>query len=399
MTRTRTRMLRTAVLVLGCTASLAWAQNAPAAGWTSASNLPPVIIDYFYQGGCPECTRVKSEIMPDLIAEYAGLYVLHGRDLGIESNIIALARYQDALGITGNQPVCMVLDYSHVLNGFAEISRRLFERLDSCIADRLEPGWHEPLPIEVNISDSRSILASRARRFTLPAVLAAGFADSLNPCAVGTLVFFMSMLAVSGIAGRRLVLVGACFCVGSFIVYIAIGFGLLRVIHACSGFPMVRQAIEIVMITLLIGLALLSFRDAFRYAASGKADSVTLQLPSVFKTRIRSIIRAGINARRLAVGAFLAGAAVTALESVCTGQEYLPTLALMVKAGMATPRLVSYLLLYNLLFIVPLIIVVTITCCGVRTDALLAWSKRNVVPARILLGILFIGLAILIWAM
>lgn len=387
------------ILALGWPTSPGSAQAPPAGKWTDASNMPPVIIDYFYQGGCPDCLRIKSEIVPDLTTEYAGLYVLYARDLGIESNMIALLKYQDALRITGNEPVCMVVDYEDALNGFPAISRGLFERLDFRIAERLEPGWHPPVPIAVDITDSRGILAARARNFTLPAVIAAGLADSVNPCAVGTLVFLMSMLAVSGIKGRRLVLVGACFCLASFLVYTAIGFGLLRVVYACSGFPLVRQVIEIGMIALLTVLALLSFRDALRYAASGKADSVTLQLPSVLKTRIRSIIRAGIGARRLAVGAFLAGAAVTALESVCTGQEYLPTLVLMVKSGMATPRLASYLLLYNLLFIVPLIVVVTLTCFGVGTDTLLAWSRRNVVPAKVLLGILFVGLAVLIWVL
>lgn len=28
--------------------------------------IPPVVVDYFYEAGCPDCIRVKERILPEL---------------------------------------------------------------------------------------------------------------------------------------------------------------------------------------------------------------------------------------------------------------------------------------------------------------------------------------------
>ena len=51
------------------------------------------------------------------------------------------------------------------------------------------------------------------------------------------------------------------------------------------------------------------------------------------------------------------------------------------------------------MFIVPLVAAFVVTYQGLKTERLLAWSKRNVVPSKILLGLLFVVLAVLMWVM
>jgi hypothetical protein len=99
----------------------------------------------------------------------------------------------------------------------------------------------------------------------------------------------------------------------------------------------------------------------------------------------------------LAVIGFVLGAAVTALESVCTGQVYVPTLVLVAKAGGSEAGTAwKYLLLYNAMFMVPLVAVFLLTYFGLTTQTFISWSKRNVVPSKILLGLLFLSMAVLI---
>jgi cytochrome c biogenesis protein CcdA len=92
--------------------------------------------------------------------------------------------------------------------------------------------------------------------------------------------------------------------------------------------------------------------------------------------------------------AFAVGAGVTVLESVCTGQVYVPTLALVVKSGTAVARGIAYLLLYNLMFILPLVIALWLTYRGMGLTRLLAWSRNNVVTGKVMLGIFFLALAV-----
>lgn len=235
------------------------------------SDIPPVIIDYFYEPGCPDCIRVREQIIPELEERVEGFYVLNKHDVGIESNVIKFVAYQEKLGIKENKSVCMVVDYRYVFNGFKSITKGLFGRIDECVTERFEPGWHPPEPIVVQQSAQNgiNILEKRVKSFTLPMVLFNGLLDGINPCAISTLAFFMSLLAVSKVKGGGLLLMGVPFCLASFMTYTALGFGLLRTLRLFTGFPHIRFGMEIVMIAVLGIFAYMSFHDAYCYKISG----------------------------------------------------------------------------------------------------------------------------------
>lgn len=335
--------------------------------------------------------------MPELEERFESFHMLRKHDVGIKTNVMKLIAYQEKLGIKKNEPVCMIVDYNYVFNGFNAIKNGLFARIDECVAERLEPDWGAPQPIALppDVVRGLEIARERAKLFTMAAVLIGGLADGLNPCAIGTLVFFMSLLAVSKIRGRNLIMMGTAFCLASFITYTAIGFGLLRALHVARGFPVARMIIEWVMIGLLGIFAVLSFLDAYRYKDTGVAKDVSLQLPHRIKLGIHKIMRAGLGAGSLILGGILIGTTVTALESVCTGQVYVPTLVLVIREGKTVTKAWPLLLLYNTMFILPLVLAFILTYFGLRTGTLMAWSRKNVVPSKTLLGCFFLAMAIL----
>lgn len=365
------------------------------------AETPPVIIDYFYEPGCPDCLKVKNQIMPELEMRFEGFYQLNKHDMGQKTNVIKLAAYQEKLGNFENKPVSMIVDYQHVFNGFSAIEKSLYDRIDECVAERMEPGWKSPEAITIpqEGQDGLKLISDQMKQFTAVAVAIAGITDGINPCAIATLVFFMSLLTVSKVQGSGLLFMGISFCLASFLTYTAIGFGLLRALHLLDGFEDIRTVVEWGMIGLLAVFAFLSFRDAFKYKTSENPDDVSLQLPHGIKMKIHSIIRQGVRAKSLILGGFVVGILVTALESVCTGQVYIPTLVLMIKAGETKATAWSYLLLYNLMFIVPLVLIFVLTYLGLKTETLLEWSRKNVVFSKIILGLFFIAMAVLIWVM
>ena len=117
---------------------------------------------------------------------------------------------------------------------------------------------------------------------------------------------------------------------------------------------------------------------------------MTLQLPDSLKERIRSVVRSGAQARRFVVAAFVVGVAISMIELACTGQVYLPTILYMLRAG--THGALNHLLLYNIAFTVPLIIVFGLAWTGMRSDALIQFQKRNTTVVKLLTGILFLAL-------
>ncbi len=94
-------------------------------------------------------------------------------------------------------------------------------------------------------------------------------------------------------------------------------------------------------------------------------------------------------------GIFLTGILVTILESVCTGQVYIPTLVLMAKETGGI-KWFLLLLLYNLMFILPLLLIFVIVYRGVSTMQLIRWSRHHIIFSKYLLAALFLLLALLI---
>jgi len=154
--------------------------------------------------------------------------------------------------------------------------------------------------------------------------------------------------------------------------------------------------VEWAMIALLLLFAFLSFRDAIRFRKSYDGHDVTLQLSTGMKKRIHAVMRRGLKSGHLIVGGLFIGMLVTALESVCTGQVYVPTLVLILKNNaLADSRAWIYLMAYNLLFVLPLVLVFIAAYFGLQTETLLCWSRRNVFVSKILLGLFFTGMALL----
>ncbi len=356
-----------------------------------AATEPKVLLELFHQPGCKECDMIKRLVLPRVDERFKDLYELKLFDIAAKENFLRLADYQESLNIQGNEPVTIILQGKVALTGYKAIDRGLVEAIAEAISNR------EPLLVEPGKPQNNSILSKRSERMTLAAVLCAGFLDGLNPCAFSTLVFFMSLLAVAKVRDGRLFAVGLLYCLASFLTYTLLGFGLFKFIKAITAFHALQTVFNWGMAALLLLMAFMSFRDAWRFSRSGKAEDVSLQLPRRLKLMIHAVMRRGLGYRFLLPGAFAIGVAVTLLESVCTGQVYLPTLALLAKESAETMKWASLILLYNAMFAIPLLFVFAVAFFGVRTPKLLDWSRRNVAPSKILLGLLFLALAAMIF--
>jgi len=366
------------------------------------SDVDSVRVDYFYEPGCPACIKVEQQIIIPLHERYEGLCTLHRYDTRVKTNYMALVRLQEKLSFNVNESVIMFVDRTHPFAGWSAIRDGFLDRLDTSVGERLNPEAAQPEPAadtpETALSDEQ-LLRQRVRRFTWLGVAGAGLVDGINPCAISTLVFFVSVLSVLKVGRRRMLIVGLVFCAACFATYTAIGFGLLHAFHALEGFGTIQRGFEAIVLTLLLVLAILSFRDAWRYHRSHRAEDVAVRLPRGLKSRINRAIQGGMHARSILLGALAAGVAVTALESVCTGQVYVPTLVLLLKAGHAGVRILAYLALYNAMFVLPLAVVAGLTYAGLTLQELLTWSRREVTVAKCLMGTLFLAMAALLWLM
>ena len=360
------------------------------------ASLPPVIVDYFHEPGCPACRRIEQHVIPVMQSRFGDYITFNKWDLNSISNVVRLIAYQDALAIEQDEPVLIVLDQRTVLNGVRAIEGNLLDAIEEAIESRRTGSYQPATAISIpDIQTGTRMAEERSRTFTMATILVAGLIDGLNPCAMTALAFLMSLLAVSKVTGRKMLMLGIPYCLAAFLTYLAIGLGLMRAIHMFYGVPLLRLLVELALTGAVLVVAFLSFRDAWRFSRSGASSAVALKLPKGITKISHAIMRRGVKGKYLAVGGFMAGAAVTVLDSVCTGQLYVPTLALMIQfaEGEASRRAWTYLVAYNVMFIVPLTTVFFLMWAGLRNEALLTWSRRHVVTGKVLMGTLMLVIA------
>ena len=143
----------------------------------------------------------------------------------------------------------------------------------------------------------------------------------------------------------------------------------------------------------LLVFAGISFYD-YLLIRRGNANRIILQLPKAMKQRIHSSVRTYTRSGALIGSSIIMGFFVSVFELGCTGQVYFPTIAYLVQVER---QLLGYLLLlvYNLGFITPLVLVFVFTYKGVSSDKITGLFQKHMGKVKIGTGILFIALAVL----
>ena len=162
---------------------------------------------------------------------------------------------------------------------------------------------------------------------------------------------------------------------------------------------------------LSIILGVLAVYDFFKFKRTAQTEGLLLQLPQAVKNRIHSLISSHyrrtkeengktlkLHILRLALSALIVGFLVSILEAVCTGQVYLPTITFVLKITRFKLQALGYLVLYNIMFIVPLFIIFLFALLGVTSEQFSRILKKHLSAMKILMAILFFSLGIfLLW--
>ncbi|MGN0855451.1 MAG: DUF1573 domain-containing protein [Kiritimatiellia bacterium] len=234
-----------------------------------------------------------------------------------------------------------------------------------------------------------------ALRWTLPTVLLAGIVDGFNPCSFAIMISLAGILAIGGRKRRARIIGGLAFCAGTFVTYMLMGLGLMQALKALEGLRVVHDVVMVVLALALFVLSFLSFRDALKYKKVPVFSVVTLKLPEGVKVLIRKIAMESWSGPAVALAGFGCAFLVTLLDALCTGQVYVPVLALISREPGAW-RSFALLALYNLSFIAPLVAVFVLASKTTDAFQMAKWSSRNVIPAKIALGVMFAILGVLV---
>ena len=222
-------------------------------------------------------------------------------------------------------------------------------------------------------------------------VAGAGLLDGINPCAFATIIFFLSYMNLVGRGRKEMLIAGGAFALAVFVTYLLLGLGTLSFMNYIKRFSGVTTCVYLIAAMLTFGLAGLSLYDAVK-AKQGKTKDILLQLPRALKQRIHKVIREQTRTSGIITGAIVIGFVISALELVCTGQVYLPTLTFVSGIDEIRSIAIAYLLLYNLMFIVPLLVVFGCVFWGTTSAQLGGVLQRHLVTVKVAISVLLFGL-------
>ena len=351
-----------------------------------------VSVEYFYQPNCQECREVNQLILPEIREELKGKFTFTEYDLSQEKNFLLLFSILEKFHDESNAHVYMVVNRKYLMGG----SKAIQNNLRKVIQSEYEAARTD----SASGKDSNAIVLpdeeKLKEKIRLGTVIAAGFLDGINPCVFITLIFFMSILSTAKVTRKRLALIGMIYISACFLTYLLLGLGLYQLLSFAFYLETLKQILNYGMVVILLFLAVLSFRDACRFLHSQNSNDISLQLPQGIKNIIHSLIRRLRRNAFMIPGIFILGTAVTLLESVCTGQVYVPTIMLLIRENGILTSWFFYLILYNLVFILPLCGIFLLVLSGTSVLSLASASRKQVVLSKILLTIFFLLLAFLL---
>jgi cytochrome c biogenesis protein CcdA/arsenate reductase-like glutaredoxin family protein len=324
------------------------------------------VVYFFYNTNCGECQKTLPFIQQAIAHHPEAIFSLYD----VRQDPKALALFQEFKQAYGKEflsyPVAFV--GGQVLSGYDNITGNLDDAIHLAVtgaATTPVPGGSGALHEEL----------------TLPMVITAALVDGINPCAFAVLIFLLVSLMTLD-SRRRVLLVGSTFIVAVFVFYFLSGLGIFAVVQV-SG---TSRLISLVAAVIALAAGVISIADGLR-----KKNTV-LSIPESRKGMIERWVHKGS-----VPAAAVLGVLVGMFELPCTGGIYLAILSLL-SNRMTMVQGIPYLLLYNIIFVLPLVLIMGIIAYGIPAEKFEQWRLEQRATVRIAMGAVMIILGImLLW--
>ena len=234
-----------------------------------------------------------------------------------------------------------------------------------------EPPIEEP-PVEKPPVESQT-------KLTLVKILSLAAIDAINPCALAVLsLMLIAILTYNPSKRKNILLAGLAFVASVFIMYLIYGLIIIKSFQLIQALTSVRIWLYKILGIVAIILGCFKLRDFLRAKAVCKVSSKVNKV-------ISKITSPG--------GAFLVGAFVTIFLLPCTIGPYIICGGIL--SAQCLLEVFPLLLLYNLIFILPMLAMVLIIYFGLsKIEDISSWQAKNIKYLDLVAGLIILGLGI-----
>lgn len=341
------------------------------------------IIDY-YGSTCIHCANTKA-----LLSELSSDYEIELIEKEVFSNAANRAEMFEVYGEFGEDPgsggvPTLLVDGKALIIG--ELTQAQWrELLDACEKGECPSGVFTRDNIEDGIGTGIEKIEETDpyKALTLWGLVAAAAVDSLNPCTIAVMVMLLSIILVSE-GRRRMLLAGITFTLVIFLCYILMGLGILHVL----GNPEITNLFFSIATVGLFFLALMELNAYFSY----KPGFFAVEMPLWLRPYAKRAIEGATSIPGVAVAAVFCSMFLLP----CSSGPYLVVLAIISKA--VTLDALLYLVLYNVIFVLPMIIISCAIYFGYTTVEKIGEAKEKYIRqihlfSGVVLFLLFVYMA------
>lgn len=327
-------------------------------------------IYYYYGQGCPHCANVDKYFKEkDLYNKYLiekkevysnPIYAQELTTLFEEQGIPLNQRGVPAMYIPGNQ--ILVGDVTIIEN---------FEVLGQNFVN------------EEYVPESTNKEKSFKPNLTILAVVSGALVDSINPCAFAVLIILLTTILATG-NRKKALKTGLAFALSIFLSYMAMGLGLYKALTIGSLPLYFMKAIGV----LAIVLGLFNIKDYFNYGGLG----FVMEVPFKWRPKMKELLLNVTSPK----GAFLIGFLISLFLLPCTSGPYIVVLG-MLSQKETFALAFAYLILYNLIFIAPMLIITAAIFKGYDVKKAEVARKKQIKNLHLVAGIILVlmGIALL----
>lgn len=328
-------------------------------------------VHYFYGTGCSHCANVEaSGILEKVASENITLekheiyFDEQGRNIFNELTAkIGLSSYEKGVPLVVIQ--CNG-NYTSLL-GDSSIINNLEQAVKTC----------EPFASGNGVSP----VNPQQQKITIGSIIVGAAVDSINPCAFAVLIFLaVTMLSIG--SRRRMLRAAMLYIIAVYVTYLLAGIGIFQAIQSLTK---VTHYVYIGSGIIVLAAGLIEIKSFFW------PGGFSLRIPESAKPTIERIAQKGTLPAMI-----LLGIIVSLFELPCTGGIYLAILTLM---SANKSFAISYLLLYNLIFILPLLVITIIIYHGTSPALVEKWrlKERNWMNLAAGIVMLCLGIYILVF--
>ncbi|MCA9872869.1 MAG: hypothetical protein KC441_04425 [Anaerolineales bacterium] len=213
----------------------------------------------------------------------------------------------------------------------------------------------------------------------LPAVIVTGLVDSVNPCAFAVILLLLAFLFTLRKSRGNILKLGLVYVSMIFLVYFAIGLGILQAVRFSDDPHFVARAGSL----LLIGLGIINLIEYFF-----PNFPIKLHMPKIAGGRTNTLIKQATLPTTMA-----AGLLVGLCTFPCSGGIYVSIITLL-NAKTTLAWGVSYLALYNIMFVLPLIVILLVVGNRMAAKAWARWEREHALKIRLWYGVVMVTMGL-----